>query len=255
MKKLLAIWIILFGISSAQNSVDHSVFTEILQKYSFNGLLDYDGLTKEKKLDFYLDKLSNVNPDDLISDSEKIAFWINVYNAFTIKVIVNNYPVESINDLHTGGRILGHIFSTTIWDDDFININEKELSLNDVEHEILRKDFKEPRIHFGIVCASISCPNIRNEAFTSERLNFQLEQEAIKFFNDDTKNKFDRNNQEAYLSKILDWFSEDFGENDEEILLYVAKFLDEDLASDIIQNVGDWSVDYLDYDWGLNEHK
>ena len=253
MKKTIFITLIFTFLSFAQQ-VDHSIFTDIMTKYNFNGNLDYKGLTKEIKLNEYLDLLSKSNPETLKSDSEKIAFWINVYNAFTIKAIVDNYPVESINDLHSGGRIIGHIFSTTVWDDDFIIINNKEYSLNYVEHKILRKEFIEPRIHFAIVCASISCPHLRHEAFVSDKLEKQLMDQAKQFFNDETRNKFDVKNKIAYLSKILDWFDEDFGENDEEVLKFVSKYLNTKLSAQIIQNIDDWSIEYLDYDWGLNEY-
>ncbi|MCW8849176.1 MAG: DUF547 domain-containing protein [Melioribacteraceae bacterium] len=254
MKKTIIITLVITIVSFAQN-IDHSILTNIMSKYNFNGNLDYYGLTKEAKLNEYLNLLSNVNPSKLESDQEKIAFWINVYNAFTIKAIVDNYPVESINDLHSGGRIIGHIFSTTVWDDDFIEINNKEYSLNDVEHKILRKEFKEPRIHFAIVCASISCPQLRHEAYSAEKLEEQLQDQTIKFFGDQTKNKFDEKNKIAYLSKILDWFEEDFGENNEEVLKFVSKYLNSKLSSNINEDTENWSIDYLDYDWGLNEHK
>jgi hypothetical protein len=226
-----------------------------MTKYNFDGNVDYKGLTTETKLDDYLNLLSRVNPEKLVNAQEKMAFWINAYNAFTIKAIVDNYPVESINDLHSGGRIIGHILSITVWDDDFIKINNKEYSLNDVEHKILRKEFKEPRIHFAIVCASISCPQLRYEAYSADKLEEQLQDQTIQFFTDTAKNTIDERNKVAYLSKILDWFEEDFGENDKEVLMFVSKYLNSKLGSKINQNIDDWSIEYLDYDWGLNEHK
>ena len=253
--KNVVLFFLLFSSYIYSQKVDHSLMTELMLKYNFNGNLDYEGLTTEPKLDDYLQILSKTEPEKLSSDDEKMAFWINVYNAFTIKAIVDNYPVESINDLHTGGRILGHILSTTVWDDEFIPIKDEMYSLNQVEHEILRKDFEEPRIHFAIVCASISCPVLRKEAFIPERLDSQLEEQTIGFFNDQTKNKFDSDKKITYISKILDWFSEDFGNDDEEILFYVSNYIDKKIGEDIRNNVDDWSIDYMDYDWGLNEYK
>ncbi len=254
MKKILLIFFSLLSISYAQD-VDHSIFTELMKEYNFKGNLNYKGLSEDNRLDIYLKILSETNPGNLGSDESKISFWINVYNAFTIKAIVDNYPVESINDLHSGGKIISYIFSTTVWDDEFIIINGKEYSLNDIEHSILRKKYKESRIHFAIVCASISCPSLRNEAFTKDKLESQLKEQATRFFNDETRNKIDIKNKTAYLSKILDWFEEDFGESDEEILLYVSKYLDTTISIDIRDNLDEWSIEYLDYDWGLNEHK
>lgn len=253
--KIFVITILLFNSMIVAQEIDHEQFSNILKKYNYNGNVDYQALVGNEEFYNCLKQLSSINPNDLESSDEKLTFWINVYNAFTIKAIVNNYPVESINDLHSGGRILGHIFSTTVWDDDFIIISDKEYSLNDIEHKILRKEFKEPRIHFAIVCASISCPQLRYEAFTNSKIEEQLQDQAIQFFNDETKNSFDVENKIANLSKILDWFEEDFGDNDKEVLLFVSKFIDEKIKLDIEKNLEDWSIDYLDYDWGLNEHK
>ena len=129
------------------------------------------------------------------------------------------------------------------------------MTLNEIEHEIIRKKFKEPRIHFALVCASISCPPLRNEAYEGYKLNEQLEDQAKLFFNDRTKNKFDLKNRTAFLSKILDWYDNDFGNNDEEVLLFIAKYLPEKLSKDIQENTEEWDIDYLPYNWDLNEIK
>ncbi len=103
------------------------LFTEILTKYVKNGLVNYKNLMSDKRLAVYLEQLSKTNPDKL-NRNEKLAFWINVYNAFTLKVIIDNYPLESINELHTGGRIIGHLLGKTVWDKEFITINKKVYS-------------------------------------------------------------------------------------------------------------------------------
>lgn len=244
-----------FTIITCGQNIDHLVLTDLMNDYNINGNVNYKALKNDERLDIYLNSLSEFNPVNLNSPEDKMAFWINAYNAFTIKAIVDNYPIESINDLHTGGRIISYILSTTIWDSEFIKIFGKEYSLNDIEHKILRKEFAEPRIHFSIVCASISCPQLRNEAYVGSRLKFQLEQQAIQFFNDETKNKYDLQNRTVCLSKILDWFSTDFGNSDEEILMFVSKYVDDSISNDISQNIDKWSIEYLDYDWGLNDYK
>lgn len=141
-----------------------------------------------------------------------------------------------------------------MWDKEFVTINNKKYSLNDIEHKILRK-MNEPRIHFAIVCASISCPELRNEAFEAEKLETQLEEQAIKFINDPSRNKFDLEKREAKISEIFNWFEEDFGDSEEEVLMFVADYLADDIASDIKNNISKWDVSYMDYDWGLNEYK
>ena len=228
---------------------DNSLFTEILNEYVKDGLVDYKTLKEDKKLDLYIDQLSKTNPKEFNNVDDTKAFWINVYNAYTLKFIIEEYPVESINELHWGGLYLGTVLGTTVWDDDKIVINDVKLSLNNVEHDTLRKSIGDERIHFVLVCASISCPNLRNEAYEGFKLDEQLEQEAKNFFNDQTKNRFDQEVKTAHLSKILDWYGDDFGTNKQEILMYVTRYLNEDLANKIKASIGSScsSGNYSDY--------
>jgi hypothetical protein len=243
-------------ITLAQNKNEqHLLFTQILNDYVRNGLVNYKKLKDDNRLDIYLMQLKNTDPDNLPTDEDKLAFWINAYNAFTLKFIVEEYPVESINDLHWGGLYLGSLLGTTVWDDEKIVINGMRLSLNNIEHDIARKKFNEERIHFAMVCASYSCPPLRNEAFEGFKLDEQLNEQAQLFFNDETKNNFDLKTRTANLSKILDWYSSDFGRDDESILLYVSQFLDRGIADDIRKNTSLWEIDYLSYNWDLNEIK
>ncbi len=246
---LLASFLFVSGAFAQQ----HRLFTDVLNKYVKNGLVNYKELKKDKRLDDYLTQLKNTVPEQL-SINEKLAFWINSYNAFTLQVISENYPIESINELHTGGRIIGHILGKTVWDKEFITINNKKYSLNDIEHKILRK-VDEPRIHFAIVCASISCPALLNEAFEPDKIVTQLQSQAIEFINDNSRNSFDLKNRKAYLSKIFDWFDEDFGDSEKEVLKYVSQFIPENISKDIKNNLSEWEISYKDYDWNLNKIK
>lgn len=259
MMKMINIFLgILFFVSviSAQSTNDqHLLFTQILNDYVHNGLVNYIKLKDDKRLDKYLVQLENTNPDNLLSDEDKLAFWINVYNAFTLKFIIEEYPIESINDLHWGGLYLGLLLGTTVWDDEKILINGTKLSLNNIEHDIARKKFNEERVHFAMVCASCSCPSLGDEAYEGFKLNERLNEQARIFFNDETKNKFDLKKRTAYLSKILDWYSSDFGNDDQSILLYVSQFLDSEIADDIRKNLSQWEIDHLSYNWDLNELK
>ncbi|MCF8260082.1 MAG: DUF547 domain-containing protein [Melioribacteraceae bacterium] len=245
----------LFLILSTNFAQDHSIFTTVLQKYVEDGWVNYEELKKDSEFKNYLEILHKTDPSKLNADEVKLAFWINAYNAFTLEIILEFYPVESINDLHSGGLYLGTVLGTTVWDKDLFEINGKMISLNYIEHEILRKDFEEPRIHFAIVCASIGCPQLRNEAFESDKIYKQLEEQSIQFVNDKTKNLFDLQNREAKISKIFDWFEEDFGENDEQVLIYLANFLPKEVAEDIKMNADKWDLGYTDYDWNLNDIK
>lgn len=241
---------------AAQTADDqYSLFTQILQDYVNNGLVKYKKLKDDRRLDKYIEQLENTDPQKIMNEKNRLAFWINAYNAYTLKFIIEEYPVESINDLHWGGLYLGSLLGTTIWDDEKIVINGSELSLNDIEHDIIRKKFNEERIHFALVCASISCPPLLNEAYEGYKLDKQLGEQAELFFNDVTKNKFDKNTRTASLSKILSWYEDDFGENEQEILNYAAQFIDKETAIDIKNNLSEWNTKYLSYNWDLNEYK
>ena len=240
----------------AQTADDqHSLFTQILQDYVSNGLVKYKKLKDDKRLDKYIKQLENSNPQKIVNEKNLLAFWINVYNAYTLKFIVEEYPVESINDLHWGGLYLGSLIGTTIWDDEKIIINGSELSLNNIEHDIIRKKFNEERIHFALVCASISCPPLRNEAYEGYKLDKQLCGQAELFFNDVTRNNFDKNTRIAHLSNILSWYEDDFGENEQAILNYTTQFIDKETAEDIKSNLSEWDIKYMSYNWDLNEYK
>lgn len=240
-------------VASNYYSQQHKLFTEVLQQHVRGGMVDYKKLKTEDKLDKYLSKLSSANPEKL-NRNEKLAFWINAYNAFTLQIVRDNYPIKSITDLHAGGKIIGFLIGKTVWDKEFILINNKKYSLNDIEHKILRK-MNEPRIHFAIVCASFSCPTLRSEAYEAEKIEQQLEEDAIRFLNDTERNDFNLAKRNAELSKIFDWFGEDFGKSDANILRYVSAFLPAKLKEDISKNVGEWEISYKNYDWNLNETK
>ncbi len=235
------------------NAQDHKLFTDVLKKYVKNGLVDYKNLKGNNNFNKYLTQLSNTNPDKFNRD-ENLAFWINAYNAFTLQIVAENYPIESITDLHTGGKIIAYLLGKTVWDKEFITINNKKYSLNDIEHNILRK-MNEPRIHFSIVCASISCPELLNEAFESKTLNKQLDTQTSNFINDKTRNSFDLKNRQANISEIFNWFDEDFGGSDENVLKFISEYVPENISKDIRSNISKWKISYNDYNWNLNELK
>jgi len=254
-KKYLFIVIMLLlvtlpNISSAQRN---QLFNEILNKYVKNGLVDYKNLRNDNQLDKYLLQLSNTNPDNF-ERNEKLAFWITAYNAFTLQVVRDNYPIESITDLHTGGKVIGYLLGETVWDKEFITINNKKYSLNHIEHKILRK-MNEPRIHFAIVCASISCPELTNEAYEADKIETQLDNQTKEFLNDKTRNHFELKSRKVFISKIFDWFEEDFGGNDESVLKFISKYFPKNIATDTKTNISLWNISYKDYNWNLNKLK
>ncbi|MBU0560126.1 MAG: DUF547 domain-containing protein [Bacteroidetes bacterium] len=244
----IAIAIIITGNSFSQN---HELFTDILKQHVKDGLVDYNNLRVDKRLDDYLLRLTNSYPEKMTHE-KSLAFWINTYNAFTLKVVADNYPINSITELHTGGKIIGYLIGKTVWDKEFITVNKKKYSLNDIEHKILRK-LGEPRIHFAIVCASISCPILLNEAYEEAKLEKQLEDQTKIFLSDHLRNYFDLKNRTAHLSKIFDWFAEDFGSSDEQVLKFISNYLPKNIADDVLNNITNWDISYKDYNWNLNK--
>jgi len=202
-----------------------------------SGEVDYQGFIADStKLNAYLRSLSNCPPHKQQSESEQLAYWINAYNAFTVMLIVQHYPVASIRDIRKVG---------SVWDMKFFRIGDEVMSLNDIEHQILRKRFEEPRIHFAIVCASRSCPQLRNEPYTAIKLEQQLEEQAKQFINDATKNRI--SNNRLQLSSIFKWFGKDFATSTT-LVGFITKYSAVPLADEP-------KVSYLDYDWSLNEWK
>ena len=226
---------------NSSNPINHAEWHRLLQKYvNEKGDVNYLGFQKGRvSLQEYLNKLSKNPPNDKNwSKEEAITYWINAYNAFTIELILEHYPVKSIRDI--GGNFP---LINSSWDIKFFKINNIPFDLNIIEHEILRKEYNEPRIHFAIVCASISCPRLLNEAYTAQKLEEQLERQSHYFINNPVKNQITENT--AKLSSILDWYKSDFPQ-DKSMIDYVNQYSDIQINQNAI-------VSYLEYDWHLNE--
>ncbi len=227
-------------LSFSQENKKHQIWNELLQKnVDEKGNVNYKGFISEKaKLQKYLDALSKEAPKRDWSKNEKLAYWINAYNAFTVKLIIDNYPTKSIKDL--GGAIYK---INTPWDIKFITIEGKSYDLNNIEHGILRKEFNEPRIHFAVNCASISCPVLRNEAYVAEKIEQQLHEQAFRFINDPIRNKI--NSKTAELSKIFSWFKGDFTKNGT-LEVFINQYSKTKITSQT-------KVSFMEYNWNLNE--
>lgn len=223
---------------------DHSLWTQLLTKHvNEKGFVNYKGMLSERqKLENYTESLSANPPASSWTDNEKLAYWINAYNAFTVKLIVDNYPLESIKDLNPTIAIPT---VSTIWSKKWFQIGGEDFSLDEIEHKILRKDFEEPRIHFAVNCASFSCPPLRAEAFVAERVNEQLDEQARIFINDSVRNKIGKD--EVIISKIFSWFKGDFT-NGQSLIQFLNKYSDTRINEDA-------DVDHMDYEWSLNEIK
>ncbi len=230
--------------------IDHRQWDALLRRYvDAKGDVAYaqwkQSAQDQQVLASYLAQLSTANPDAQASPAAKLAFWINAYNAVTVHGILREYPTTSIRN-HTA-KLLGY----NIWDDLLLTVGGKAYSLNQMEHELLRK-MGEPRIHFAIVCASRSCPRLLAEAYDPTKLDAQLTTNTQNFFANPGNFAFDPARGSFQLSSILDWFGEDFGSDQASQLRKIAPYLPSRAAYDaaIANSV---SLSYLKYDWGLND--
>lgn len=247
--KLLLCLILITSCSNSQDRAqskeppNHEPFTKLLTKYVINDQVDYQGLQSDSaRLNNYLSTLSNHGPADSWTKNESLAYWINAYNAFTLKLIIDHYPVNSITDLHPTIYIP---LMNTVWHQKFFKIGGVDMSLDEIEHSILRKEFSEPRIHFAINCASVSCPPLRNEAYTPVHLEEQLNEQAIQFINDSKRNRISEDNIE--ISKIFNWFGKDF-KREGSLIDYLNKYSNLPISENA-------DFDYMNYNWDLNDVK
>ena len=222
------------------STVDHSLFGELLQDHVRSGQVNYDGFKKdEDKLDRYLAVLEAVDPQ-VLSPDEQFAFYTNAYNAWTIKAILSKYPnISSIKQLG--------IFNRGPWKKKIVRLNGQVLSLDNIEHDILRPQFKDPRVHFAINCAAHSCPPLRSEPYVGNRLDSQLDEATREFINN--PNRTYLKGDALFVSKIFKWFSEDFNSDP---YSFVLRFAEGDFKSQLSTRGASVRVKYLPYDWSLN---
>ncbi len=228
----------------------------VLEREGKASLVRYAGMARERAaLESYLDSLSAVPRRDFErwSKPEQIAFLVNAYNAFTVDKVLARYPdLRSIRDF---GRWFGNPFR-----DRFFRLFGEPFSLDRIEHEMLRKPgaYDEPRVHYALNCASLGCPMLREEAYVAARLDAQLEDQARRFLSDRARNRYDPRSRSLEVSKIFDWYGEDFarGAKDGSLAAYLARYADllADTAADRrrIAERGA-GIEFLDYDWTLND--
>jgi len=214
---------------------DHKDWNALLLKYVRpNGDVDYKGFGNDVvALDSYLEALANNKPQDDWSKNEKLAFYINLYNAATVKLIVANYPTKSIKNIKSP------------WGKKRVALGDENISLGDIEHKILRK-MDEPRIHFAINCASYSCPRLVNKAFFAATMEEQLAAATKDFINDTTRNRI--TSEKAELSEIFKWYKKDFEVAGKSVLDYINPYTEAELSKKT-------KIQFLKYDWNLNEAK
>jgi hypothetical protein len=225
---------------AAADTFDHAVLGDLLGKYVTNDRVNYAGFNADQaKLDQYLSSLEKIDPEALTRD-EQFAFYINAYNAWTIKLVLTGYPgLKSIKDL---GSIL-----QSPWSKEFVRINGKTLTLDDIEQGILRPRFKDPRVHFAINCASKSCPPLSSEPYRGGTLDAKLDKVTHDFVN--ASGSYRLEGDTLWVSSIFKWYSEDF--NDDPAGFY-RKYAEVDLKKALDEKGARLRVKFLDYDWSLN---
>ena len=253
--------------AAAAAEFDHSDYDAFLKTHVHKGLVNYSAIKRDATaLAGYVRKLEEVRPDNFHrwERDAKVAFWINAYNAITIHGIVMHYPIDY------GGPIARIRFPKSsirqiagFWDTVFVRIMGGGITLDDIEHEILRKEFGDPRIHFAVVCAAMGCPILSSEAYQGRLLDQQLERDAHRFINDKDKVRLDISVTKLYASSIFKWYAEDFrtGSQDRWMQKYPARY--RGVMHTVVEHVGrderDYIIDhtprleFLDYDWSLNE--
>lgn len=262
--------VFIIAASLYAGSFDYSAYDQLLQQYVKNGLVNYQDLKSDQHLlTEFLQQVSQVDANEFSSwsENEKKAFWINSYNAITIYGILQNYPIQ------WGGFMAKRRFPQSsirqiskFWDTPFVKILGEDITLNQIEHEILRKKFADPRIHFVLVCASIGCPVLENHVFLPDNLDARMDDAAKAFITNPDKVRLDKDGKKLYLSSIFDWYKKDFksskktkndltkyGDKDRSVIEFVISYLPETDRTFVLQNQP--KIKYLHYDWTLNDQK
>ncbi len=229
----------------------HAPWSALLSAHVEHGLVDYDAFDKSTEFPKYLNSLATARIEAMTKD-ERLAFWINVYNAYTIALINKHKERESIRNIN---MFLGVVKGKGPWKEDIVRAAGRTLTLDEVEHKIIRAEFKEPRIHMALVCAAMSCPPLRTEAYEGARLNEQLKDQTRTFLRDrQMENRLDLGNSILHLSPIFDWYREDFGKTDAAIRRFVAPYFDGAGEKNAFSD-SRLKIEFTEYDWSLNLRK
>jgi hypothetical protein len=261
------------GADSNKPSADYFYYSDygaVLEIYvNDDGMVDYANLKENRKaMDRYVDSISELHVEQFKNwtESEKIAFWVNAYNGLTLRVIIDNYPIKSgfLRSLVYPENSIRQIDG--VWDEITFDVMGSDVTLEHIEHQILRKKFNEPRVHMALVCAARGCPLLRQEPYVGYKLNEQLDDQARRFLNDSSKFRIDRSEDTVFLSPIFKWFGGDFreafgggeniaghGDKVSGVLRFVVQYLEN--AEKTYVGAGNFEIEYLTYDWSLNEQK
>lgn len=220
----------------------HALYAEVLKTRTTAGMVDYAGLKADPKdLDRYLSDLAAVAEEDFSTwtREQRLAYLINLYNAATLRLVVENYPLKSIKDI-------GNIFKGP-WDQPIVSLFGRDITLNKLEHGVIRPDYGESRVHFALVCAARGCPFLRHEPYSAERLDAQLEDQTRGFLAEPAKNRLDLPRRTLFLSPIFKWYAKDFSAKSGSVLFFALPYFE------AREHAKDLRLAYTDYDWSLNE--
>ncbi|GAB4249905.1 MAG: DUF547 domain-containing protein [Acidobacteriota bacterium] len=241
---------------------DYSLYAVVLQRFVDEaGLVDYAELSRHREtLDRFITRLAAVDTARLerAGDSDRIAFWINAYNALTLRVVIDHYPIKAgfLRSLVYPANSIRQI--PGVWDEIRFPVAGRERTLDEIEHRILRRDFREPRIHFALVCASLGCPVLRREPYEGPRLDAQLDDQVRRFLADPSKFQWEEENQVLRISPIFRWFEADFAPSCRgnaagraPVICFLRRYLPPERSG--LLDSPQLRIEYLDYDWRLND--
>lgn len=224
-------------ITPCAAEVNHGLFAQVLKDHVKDGKVDYPAVKHDQRFDEYLESVANAAPSDYDNDAKKLALFINAYNAFVIKGVIDHWPVTQV------------VSVPGFFDKIPYTIAQKQYTLDQLENEQIR-GMGDARIHAALVCASKSCPGLRGEPYSADRLDAQLDEQARAWVNDTSRNRLDKAAKKLLVSKIFDWYKSDF-EQSGGPAGFVRKYIDGDDAKNWLA-AGDYTIEYLKYDWDLN---
>ncbi len=228
--------VLMSGVSASASDLHHD-FDQILAANVADGVVNYPGIATDPRFPGYLRKLAAALPADT-PQNEQLAFYINAYNALAIKGILDGHSPSSLLGRYKYFKSIQY------------TVAGQNMNLYDLEREVIIP-FREPRIHFAIVCASESCPPLRAEAYSADRLDAQLDEQARTFLSDSSKNRIEPDKKTLRLSKIFDWFPEDFSDHSGSVQKYVAQYVDDKNIAAALR-ADEYKIKFLKYDWNLN---
>lgn len=244
----------LITLEAGAQAVTHEQFDAVLKQYVADGKVDYKNLCSDKRFSDYLKELAGMKIAGL-KEPEEIALWLNAYNAYMLKIVCDHYPLKNINQLHFGGLVTAALLGKTVWDRRIAAIGGEKYTLKKLDHGVIRTKFKDPRLQFAMACGAVSCPQLRSQAYSAEKLDDQLDDQARIFFNDPSLNAFDLKKKKAQLSPIMNWNAHYFGKGLVEVLAFVAKYVPADIGRSLRDHPDEWTVTYGEYDLTVNDLK